>query len=120
MKQKEAFTNYDLSRVFNFWNSGIWLTLDFSASHSLILGIEGSTVLPPQRLLPSITSNIAPRNIAIGNPLLKPAFKNTYFASYSLFSVANDNDISVAGVFNKYFRNFSSVIFISIRKCWLV
>lgn len=99
LDQLEAYTNNSFNRSFvNFLPQASY-QYKFSAQKSLKLNYAGNTQQPNIDQLQPLKVNTDPLNIPLGNPDLKPAFKNNFNISYNSYKIITDQNIYLSGNF---------------------
>ncbi|UAY55637.1 outer membrane beta-barrel family protein [Arachidicoccus terrestris] len=87
--QTNEYTGDALKRNFVNWNPSARLTYNFSSTNKVSASYYGSTTQPTVTQLQPVQNNSDNQNIYIGNPDLKPSFRNSFNASFWNSKVLN-------------------------------
>jgi hypothetical protein len=97
LDQFEAYTNTSFNRSFiNFLPQASY-QYKFSAQKSLRFSYSGNTQQPTINQLQPIKVNTDPLNIPLGNPDLKPAFRNNFDINYNSYKILTAQSVYVSG-----------------------
>ncbi|QJD98104.1 outer membrane beta-barrel protein [Mucilaginibacter robiniae] len=96
-KQVNEYTNSIYKRSFINWNPQATYQYKFTKQSSIRIAYSGSTIQPTIDQLQPVRVNTDPLNITVGNPNLKPSFRNQFNFSYSSYKVLTDQYIGLYG-----------------------
>lgn len=97
LDQFEAYANSSFNRSFvNFLPQASY-QYKFSAQKSLRFSYSGNTQQPTINQLQPIKVNTDPLNIPLGNPDLKPAFRNNFDINYNSYKILTAQSVYVSG-----------------------
>jgi len=88
-RQKDLYDGITYSRNFINWNPQATYQYRFSQQRSLRINYTGNTSQPSINQIQPIRINDDPLNVVVGNPDLKPSYRNrfeVYFNSYKIMS----------------------------------
>ncbi|QEC66231.1 outer membrane beta-barrel protein [Panacibacter ginsenosidivorans] len=91
--QKDMHTQTSLKRSFVNWYPQANFSYNFSQQRRIFLRYNGSTQQPTIQQIQPIATNDDPLNIAIGNPDLKPSFRNSVNLGFFDFKVLTERNI---------------------------
>lgn len=91
--QKDMHTQTSLKRNFVNWYPQANFSYNFSQQRRVSLRYNGSTQQPSIQQIQPVATNDDPLNISIGNPDLKPAFRNSINLSFFDFKVLTERNI---------------------------
>jgi hypothetical protein len=93
--QTNKFNNTTLSRNFTNWYPQANASYQFTRQRRISFYYNGSTQQPDINQIQPVKTNIDPLNITIGNPLLKPAFRNYMRLNFFDYKVLTDQNIYI-------------------------
>ncbi|MXV52891.1 outer membrane beta-barrel protein [Pedobacter sp. HMF7647] len=96
-KQLNGYTSRVYERNFFNWMPQAMFQYRFSQQRSFRFNYNGSTEQPTINQLQPVLVNDDPLNIVIGNPALKPAFRNRFNINYNSYKVLTNQNIYVYG-----------------------
>ena len=99
-KQTDKYTNTVYKRDFVNWAPQAYYMYRFSQQRYFRISYNGSTSQPGINQIQPIRVNTDPLNITVGNPLLKPSFRNSFSAYYSSYKVLTDQSIYFSGSYS--------------------
>ncbi len=105
--QTNKFTDSLTTRNFTNWYPRANLSYQFTPQRRLSFWYNGATQQPDINQIQPVLTNTDPLNIIIGNPLLKPAFRNDMRFSFSNYKVLTDQYI-YAGIHSDFTENYIS------------
>jgi hypothetical protein len=91
--QKDLVADTSVRRDFINWYPSASLNYQFAAQTRLQFRYSGNTQPPTLQQLQPIASNENPLNVIIGNPGLKPQFRNSFFLWYNSYHVLTEQSI---------------------------
>jgi outer membrane receptor protein involved in Fe transport len=91
--QKDLNADTGVRRNFVNWYPNAGASYAFAANTRLWLGYNGYTTAPTLQELQPIQSNENPLNVIIGNPGLKPQFRNNFTLRYNSYHVLTEQGI---------------------------
>jgi hypothetical protein len=91
--QKNLFTQTSLKRSFLNWRPQASYNYKISSQSSFNLNYNGSTVQPSIEQIQPLRINNDPLNIVLGNPTLKPSFRNSISVNYYSYKVLTSRNI---------------------------
>ncbi|CAN5436092.1 TonB-dependent receptor [soil metagenome] len=91
--QKDMHTQTSLKRSFVNWYPQANFSYNFSQQRRVSLRYNGSTQQPSIQQIQPVATNDDPLNISVGNPDLKPAFRNSINLSFFDFKVLTERNI---------------------------
>lgn len=91
--QKDMHTQTSLKRSFVNWYPQANFSYNFSQQRRVSLRYNGSTQQPSIQQIQPVATNDDPLNISVGNPDLKPAFRNSVNLSFFDFKVLTERNI---------------------------
>ncbi len=92
-KQTDVHADSSITRNFVNWFPNANFNYQFTQYRRLSLRYNGSTQQPSIQQIQPVRSNEDPLNISIGNPDLKPAFRNNIWMSFNDFKVLSERGI---------------------------
>lgn len=95
--QINTFNAQSLDRNFMNWNPNASFRYKFSQQSSMRFNYYGSTQQPSVTQIQPVINNTDNQNIYIGNPDLKPSFRNSFNWGYNSFKVLSERYIGVYG-----------------------
>jgi hypothetical protein len=99
-KQVNEYTGVDFKRNFINWMPQASFQYKFSQMSAFRLSYNGTTTQPTIDQIQPVRVNTDPLNIILGNPLLKPSFKNSFNGYYNSYKVLSDQNIYVGGSYS--------------------
>jgi outer membrane receptor protein involved in Fe transport len=99
-KQIDENTGQAYTRSFLNWNPNATYQYRFTQQRSIRLYYYGNTTQPSIDQIQPIRVNTDPLNISLGNPDLKPSFRNTLSLSYNSYKVLSDQSLYLYTSFN--------------------
>jgi hypothetical protein len=96
-KQTDQSTGNIFQRNFINWLPQASFKHNFSSQKTFELRYNGSTNQPTLNQIQPIKVNTDPLNIRIGNPNLKPSFRNSININYYSYKVLSDQSIYISG-----------------------
>ena len=99
-KQTDKYTNTVYKRDFINWSPQAYYMYRFSQQQYFRISYNGSTSQPGINQIQPIRVNTDPLNITIGNPLLKPSFRNSFSAYYSSYKILTSQSIYFSGSYS--------------------
>jgi hypothetical protein len=91
--QKDLNADTSVRRNFVNWYPNAGMSYAFASNTRLWFGYNGYTVAPTLQQLQPIQSNENPLNVIIGNPALKPQFRNNFTLRYNSYHVLTEQGI---------------------------
>jgi hypothetical protein len=91
--QKDMHTQTSMKRSFVNWYPQANFSYNFSQQRRIFLRYNGSTQQPTIQQIQPIATNDDPLNIAVGNPDLKPSFRNNINLGFFDFKVLTERNI---------------------------
>lgn len=98
--QINTFNAESLDRNFVNWNPNASFRYKFSQQSSMRFNYYGSTQQPSVTQIQPVINNTDNQNIYVGNPDLKPSFRNSFSGGYNSFKVLSERYIGVYGGYN--------------------
>lgn len=98
--QKNLYDNSDFKRNFVNWKPEASYRYKFSQQKSISINYNGSTTQPTIDQIQPIAVNTDPLNIILGNPDLKPSFRNSVSLYYNSYKVLTGQYIYLGGSYN--------------------
>jgi outer membrane receptor protein involved in Fe transport len=98
--QVDQYTGNTLKRSFLNWSPQANYQYKFSPQQSFSFYYSGSTTQPTINQIQPVVNNNDPLNISIGNPDLKPSFRNSFNAYYNSYKVISGQSVYVGGSFS--------------------
>ncbi len=95
--QIDEFSGKVYKRTFINWLPQSTLQYRISTSQNLRFNYNGNTTQPSISQLQPIASNVNPLNITIGNPDLKPSFRNNFNLNYISSQIVNQQSFNMNG-----------------------
>ncbi|HVI47242.1 MAG TPA: outer membrane beta-barrel protein [Chitinophaga sp.] len=92
-EQQDMFRNQKQRRDFVNWYPQASIRYNFTQQRRLGLSYNGNTQQPSINQLQPLRANEDPLNIVIGNPNLKPSFRNNFWLSYSDYKVITERNL---------------------------
>jgi len=92
-KQKDLYDGRTYSRNFMNWNPQATYQYRFSQQRSLRLNYSGNTSQPSISQIQPIRVNDDPLNIVVGNPDLRPSYRNRFDVSFNSYKVMSEQYI---------------------------
>ena len=99
-KQTDRSKGTVYQRDFLNWLPQASFKHNFSNQKSFNVGYNGSTNQPSLNQIQPIKVNTDPLNITLGNPDLKPSFRNGFSANYNSYKVLSDKSIYLSANFS--------------------
>jgi hypothetical protein len=96
-KQTDQSTGNIFQRDFINWLPQASFKHTFSSQKSFELRYNGTTNQPTLNQIQPIKVNTDPLNIRIGNPNLKPSFRNSFNINYYSYKILSDQSIYIGG-----------------------
>jgi hypothetical protein len=96
-KQVDEISGMSAKRDFTNWNPQVNYQYKISTYGSLNVGYNGNQTQPTIDQLQPIRVNTDPLNIVIGNPNLKPSFRNSFNLWYNMYKVISDQSMYISG-----------------------
>jgi hypothetical protein len=112
-----GFSNFDqinkwndstLKRNFVNWYPTATFSYSFTSQRRINLQYNGRTVQPTIQQIQPILNNEDPLNISVGNPNLKPAFRNSIWLSFNDYKVLSDRGIWASISYNSTINAITS------------
>jgi hypothetical protein len=94
--QKDQFSNQNITRHFLNWNPVVTFRYRPNKQQSLQVNYMGSTMQPSINQIQPLRVNNDPLNIYLGNPTLRPSFRNRFSANYSSYDVNKGQNIFIS------------------------
>lgn len=104
-EQHNRYSNQVMQRQYINWFPNAWLVYLFTSQRRLYFNYNGTTNQPSIDQLQPLLTNQDPLNVVIGNPSLKPAFKNDFRINFSDFKVLSARSIWLNGDYS-FTQNF--------------
>jgi len=98
--QTDEYTGNTFKRSFINLNPNASYQYRFSQQRSFRIGYNGYTNQPSIDQIQPILNNNDQINISVGNPNLKPAFRNNFNLSYNSYKILSDQSLWLSGSFN--------------------
>ncbi|MXV13711.1 outer membrane beta-barrel family protein [Hufsiella ginkgonis] len=95
--QKDEYTGKKYDRSFLNWYPQASYQYKFSAQKSVRLAYNGNTTQPNLDQVQPVRVNNDPLNITLGNPDLKPSFRNNINLSYNTYKVLSSQSFYISG-----------------------
>ena len=95
--QVDQFTNNTLHRSFTNWMPQASYLYKFSQRSSVRVSYNGNTTQPSIEQIQPLLINTDPLNVTLGNPDLKPSFRNSFNLSYNSYKVLSDQYVYIGG-----------------------
>ncbi|MBS7566749.1 TonB-dependent receptor family protein [Mucilaginibacter sp. Bleaf8] len=99
-KQIDEFTDKAFKRSFVNWNPQASYNYKFAAQTNLRVAYQGNTMQPTINQLQPVFNNTDPLNITIGNPNLKPSFRNEFNLNYNSYRVLTEQYVGLYGSYS--------------------
>ncbi|EOR95556.1 : hypothetical protein [Arcticibacter svalbardensis MN12-7] len=99
-KQKDLYADKTYSRNFINWNPQASYQYKFSQQKSFRLSYRGNSSQPSLNQLQPILQNDDPLNITVGNPDLKPSFRNGFDLQLNSYKILSEQYIYLYGSYN--------------------
>lgn len=99
-KQTERLSEIRLDRKFVNWQPNANFRYQLSKAASLSFNYSGNTEQPSSYQLQPLRQNTDPLNISLGNPGLKPAFRNNISYYYRVYQPTLDQGINFRGSYS--------------------
>lgn len=99
-EQKDLYADKTYARNFINWNPQASYQYRFSQQKSFRVSYWGNTSQPSLSQLQPIQQNDDPLNITIGNPDLKPSFRNGFDAQFNSYKVLSEQYMYFYGSYN--------------------
>jgi hypothetical protein len=96
-EQMNLYTNTSFKRTFLNWNPQFTYRYKFSQQKGLSFNYYGYTTQPSIDQIQPVLVNTDPLNITLGNPNLKPAFRNSFSANYNSYKMLTSSSIYAYG-----------------------
>ena len=90
----------EYKRTFLNWNPNATYQYRFTQQRSIRISYYGNTTQPTIDQIQPIRVNNDPLNITLGNPDLRPSFRNTLSVSYNSYKVLSDQSLYFYGSYN--------------------
>jgi len=92
-EQKNLYANTTYTRKFLNWNPQLNYRYKISQQKSLSIYYNGNTTQPTIDQIQPILVNTDPLNVTLGNPNLKPSFRNTFSLNYNSYKMLTAQSI---------------------------
>lgn len=99
-KQTDEYTGLSIKRSFINFNPNASYQYRFSQQRSIRIGYNGYTSQPTLDQLQPVLNNNDLINQPIGNPNLKPSFRNNFNFNYNSFKILSDQSVYFSGNFS--------------------
>lgn len=99
-KQKDLYDGITYSRNFINWNPQATYQYRFSQQKSFRINYTGNTSQPSISQIQPIRVNDDPLNVVIGNPDLKPSYRNRFDVSFNSYKVMSEQYIYLYSSYN--------------------
>ncbi|WP_158827732.1 outer membrane beta-barrel family protein [Mucilaginibacter lacusdianchii] len=99
-KQVDEFTDRVFKRSFINWNPQASYNYKFGPQTNMRVAYQGNTLQPTINQLQPVFNNTDPLNITLGNPDLKPSFRNNFDFNYNSYKVLTDQYIGLYGSYS--------------------
>lgn len=99
-KQIDRYTDNEFKRDFLNLNPQASVQYKLAKQKNIRLNYYGNTTQPNIAQIQPVRVNDDPLNIIIGNPLLKPSFRNSFYASYDSYKILTDQYIYVSASYD--------------------
>jgi hypothetical protein len=103
-KQIDEYTGDAMTRNFLDWYPQAMYQYKFGPQSSLTVNYNGSTEQPGIQQLQPLLTNTDPLNITLGNPDLKPSFRNSVYGWYNSYKVISGFSMFINGGYNNTFN----------------
>lgn len=97
--QEDFLNNNNLNRKFANWYPNFETKYIFPRKNRLLFSYNGNTVQPNINQVQPIQINDDPLNVFVGNPSLKPAFKQSFNLNYRDYILMEDKTILLNGLY---------------------
>jgi len=105
--QTDEVTGVAFKRNFLNWNPNASYQYRFSQQRSVRISYSGYTNQPSIDQIQPVSNNNDPLNIYLGNPDLRPSFRNSFNLNYNAYKILSDQSIYIYG--NYSFTNSAIV-----------
>jgi Outer membrane protein beta-barrel family len=102
--QLNVTTGQKTDRTFIEWAPQARFQYRFTQQKSFSFNYNGTTTQPTLAQLQPVATNNDPLNIILGNPLLTPAFSNTFGVNYRQYNVLTSQFFSLYGSYSAIFN----------------
>jgi Outer membrane protein beta-barrel family len=102
--QLDVTTGQKSDRTFIEWAPQARFQYRFTQQKSFFFNYNGTTTQPTLLQLQPVATNNDPLNIILGNPLLTPAFTNSFSVNYRTYNVLTSNYFSLYGSYSAIFN----------------
>lgn len=102
-KQVNEYTNDAMTRSFINWYPQAMFQYKFGPQTNMVINYSGSTVQPSIQQIQPILTNTDPLNLVLGNPDLKPSFRNSIYGWFGSYKVISGMSININGGYNNTF-----------------
>jgi hypothetical protein len=99
-KQIDDYTGIAYQRTFLNWNPNASYQYRFTQQRSIRFSYSGNTTQPSIDQIQPIRVNTDPLNIYLGNPDLRPSFRNSLNVSYNSYKVLSDQSLYFYGSYS--------------------
>jgi hypothetical protein len=106
--QTDQRNGIEVQRNFVNWFPQGSFAYNFSNQHAIYLNYNGATQQPSIQQIQPLFTNDDPLNIVVGNPLLKPSFRNNFYVSYYNYKPLSGTDLYVNANFSNASNAFAS------------
>ncbi len=103
-KQVNEYTGDAMTRNFINWYPQAMYQYKFGPQSSLTINYNGSTQQPGIQQLQPLLTNADPLNVTLGNPDLKPSFRNSIYGWYNNYKVISGLSYFINGGYNNTFN----------------
>ena len=97
LQQLEEYTSREYNKNFLYLNPTASYLFKWSGQRSIRISYNGNTIQPTLEQLQSVPINIDPLNVTMGNPNLKPLYKNSLNLVYSSYKVIYNQSLNISG-----------------------
>lgn len=98
--QTDRYTSNVYKKEFLNWLPQASLRHNFSKQKAIIIRYNGNTIQPTLNQLQPVRINSDPLNIILGNPDLKPSFRNSFNLYYNSYKVLSNRSIYLNGSYS--------------------
>lgn len=102
-KQIDEYNNTEMSRSFINWYPQAMYQYKFGPQSTLTINYNGNTQQPSIQQIQPLISNTDPLNIMLGNPNLKPSFRNSIYGWYNSYKVISGMSMFINGGYSNTF-----------------
>lgn len=114
-QQDDIYRKTNLDRSFVNWFPAASFTYTFSQQRRFRFNYNGNTGQPSMNQLQPLRSNDDDQDVKIGNPALKPSFRNNFSASYFDFKVLSERSLWVSMNYSTTNNDFGESSFIDAK-----